>query len=279
MEYVVMDVFSANAGEGNPVAVVFDAGGLSSARMEAIARWFNLSETTFVTSVDQGAGAYEVRIFTPTGELPFAGHPTLGTAAAVRHRHGFTGEFMLQHCEAGEVPVRFAADGHAAFSAPRATVVAELETRRADVANALRTDAAILDAASIDTGPVWGTVLLEHGEAVASLQPDLTALAALSTAMGVVGFTIAGSLEGDRLFKVRTFAPAEGVPEDPVCGSGNVAVAKLLRRTHAAATAYEVRQGQEVGRDGRVFVRYLEEGGIEVGGATHLTAQGRLLGF
>jgi len=291
--FMQVDVFTDRPYLGNPVAVVLDAGGLDAKAMQAIARWTNLSETTFVLAPDDPRADYRLRIFTPGAELPFAGHPTIGSAwallqsARVRPRNGR----LVQQCEAGLVPIALepatAEPAGQAGPAPRRLWLRMPQPRlRAIDPSALAALAALERALGatavaeprvVDVGPVWLIAELASDEAVLSLRPDVDAIAGLSRELGLGGVTVFGaSLRSDvAAYEVRSFAPAHGIVEDPVCGSGNGCVAAYLRE-RGVARAYRARQGRAVGRDGWVDVRY-DADGIEIGGAAVACISGEIV--
>ncbi|MEJ7561692.1 MAG: PhzF family phenazine biosynthesis protein, partial [Ilumatobacteraceae bacterium] len=254
--FLQVDVFGERPLLGNPVAVVLDAGGLDDSEMAAVARWTNLSETTFVLPpTDEGAD-YRVRIFTPGGELPFAGHPTLGTChawlqAAGDRRLGLPGAGVVQQCGLGLVPLRVGASGTLAFAAPE-PVMSELSGELLDgIIAALGVDAGEVSATRvIDNGPNWHVLLLSSSDVVRRLRPDMAALAGLAK-VGVVGPHPDG---GDGQFDLRAFAPSVGVPEDPVTGSLNAGVAQWLIREGLAPRRYTATQGACIGRAGRIEI-------------------------
>jgi PhzF family phenazine biosynthesis protein len=258
-----VDVFTGHPFFGNPVAVVLDGAGLDAAVMQRIAAWTNLSETTFVLPSSTAEADYRVRIFTPRKELPFAGHPTIGTAHAVLEaglaapREGQ----LHQECAAGLLRLsvdREGPDRHIAVEAPQATLVPIDEDASGRVTAALgcvRSGAA--PQTIVHIGPRWLVVELCDAAAVRTLTPDLTAVADVSGALGVTGITVFGRASpADHAIATRSFAPAGGIPEDPVCGSGNAAVGALLHHVGALpAQEYVASQGREMNRDGYVTVR------------------------
>jgi len=275
-----VDVFTAVPFKGNPVAVVLEGGALSSAQMQTIAGWTNLSETTFVCPPGDPAADYRLRIFTPRAEIPFAGHPTIGSAHALL-RHGLvpkrTGR-LVQECGKGLVELRV--DGERLFLAlPTPAFRAPDESQLAEAAAALGVAATqIQRAAIVDVGPVWFTVQLRDGAAVAKLQPDMAAISALTrdsmTGLNVFGFYANGD---PAAVEVRSFAPAHGVPEDPVCGSGNGCVAALIQRDRLLGrSSYVASQGRCMDRDGRVEVRFADDGTIWLGGHAVTCVEGTL---
>ncbi|HLS56646.1 MAG TPA: PhzF family phenazine biosynthesis protein [Zeimonas sp.] len=289
--FMQVDVFTERPYLGNPVAVVLDASGLDASAMQAIARWTNLSETTFVLPPDDPKADYRLRIFTPDSELPFAGHPTIGSAWALLQSGRATPRDgrLVQQCNAGLVPI--AVDWAAGPSAPVArraqriwlrlppTVQRALDARsRAALERALGA-AAIAEPRIVDVGPVWLVARLASDDAVLSLRPDAAAVAALSRELGLTGVTVFGASASQdaAAWEVRSFAPAHGIVEDPVCGSGNGCVAAYLRSA-GAARGYRARQGRAVGRDGHVDVRYDDDDdGIEIGGAAVVCVTGEIV--
>lgn len=281
-----VDVFTAKPFRGNPVAVVLDCANLSPADMQAIARWTNLSETTFVLPAEKG-GDYRVRIFTPVSELPFAGHPTIGTMHAALEAGVLPGgkPGYVQECGAGLLPIRVERAGperHLFVQAPAASFRPVEDGELDELNGALDADAGpAVRPLVVSVGPTWAVLDLGDAGAVSALQPNMSALAGLSRAMKITGVAVFGRDRGaDVSLRVRAFAPAEGVPEDPVCGSGNVSVAAFLRETGLLAGVgnfYSVSQGREVGRDGRVHMRVdVKTGAIELGGAAVTCVDGTL---
>ncbi|WP_310461547.1 PhzF family phenazine biosynthesis protein [Sphaerotilus sp.] len=258
---VVLDVFTAEPLKGNPLAVVIDAEGLSDAQMAAYARWTNLSETTFLLPPTDPAADYRVRIFTPGGELPFAGHPTLGSCQAWLDAGGVPREagVVVQECGVGLVQVRQidGAPSRLAFSAPplRRSGPAE-PVVMAQVMRALRICAdAVLGVEWIDNGPGWLGVRLRDAAAVRALVPDFVAMRGLN--VGVIGAWPAG---GAVDVEVRAFVPDLGVPEDPVTGSLNAGLAQWLIGSGVLPARYVAGQGHALGRDGRVHVEHIAAG-------------------
>jgi PhzF family phenazine biosynthesis protein len=267
-----VDVFTSVPYRGNPVAVVLDGAGLSTEEMQRFAHWMNLSETTFVLPPATGGADYLVRIFTPGRELPFAGHPTLGTCHAWLEAGGTPGQpgVVVQECGAGLVTLRRGQDG-LAFAAPPVLRDGPVdEVLLATIASALRIDRAdIVDASWADNGPGWVAVLLASAEAVLAVRPGLTDLD-----LGLVGPYPPGSPEA---FEVRAFFPSNGVTtEDPVTGSLNASLAAWLLRTGRAQAPYVASQGTALGRAGRVHISADPDGTIWVAGATVTCIQGQV---
>jgi PhzF family phenazine biosynthesis protein len=259
-----VDVFSTVGYRGNPVAVVLDGDGLSTQQMQRFAHWTNLSETTFVLPPTVAEADYRVRIFTPDQELPFAGHPTLGTAHAWLETNGHAHrDVIVQECGVGLVSVRRTSEG-LAFAAPplvRSGPVEEhLVARIASLLGIDRPD--VVDASWVDNGPGWVAVLLDSAEKVLALRPGNVE----DLKVGVIGPYPKGSAEA---FEVRAFFPANGVTaEDPVTGSLNASLAQWLLGAGVAAAPYVVSQGTVLGRRGRVHVLVEDEDTVWVGGGT-----------
>jgi PhzF family phenazine biosynthesis protein len=272
LRFSQVDVFSAEPMLGNPVAVVHDADGLSDDDMARFARWTNLSETTFLLAPTGPEADYRLRIWTPGGELPFAGHPTLGSAHAWLEAGGAptNPDELVQECGAGLVRVR--RGKRLAFAAPplvRSGPVSEED--RAAIRRALRLDdSQIVDYAWVDNGPGWVGVLLPDAEAVLAVRPDLTAFGDLE--IGVVGPYPPGASDAD--VEVRAFVPTMGIAEDPVTGSLNAGVAQWLAGDRLPSS-YVASQGTVLGRRGRVHVTQ-EGDDLWVGGDTLLTIAGEV---
>ena len=263
-----LDVFTDQPLRGNPLAVVHDAQGLSDGQMADFARWTNLSETTFLLPPDDAGADYRVRIFTPGGELPFAGHPTLGSCHAWLSAGGVPrdADVVVQQCGVGLVRVRRNRHGDSerlAFAAPalRRTGPVDAGLRAQAVAALGLDDAELLQLQWIDNGPGWMAGLLKDAAAVLALRPDYAAMRGLN--LGVVGAYPAGS---ECQFEVRAFVPDLGVPEDPVTGSLNAGLAQWLIAAGLAPARYVSAQGAALGRAGRVFVTQ-QGADIWIGGA------------
>jgi PhzF family phenazine biosynthesis protein len=259
-----VDVFTATPYLGNPVAVVHDAEGIEPEAMQRFARWTNLSETTFLLPPGRPGADYRVRIFTPTRELPFAGHPTLGSVHAWLEAGGEPAEpgRIIQECAAGLVPLRWAEAGLAFAAPPLVRSGPAGEELTGHIAGMLGVDrSAVIDAEWVDNGPGWVGLLLDSAETVLTLHPGPVDLD-----IGVVGPYPAGTPEQ---FEVRAFSPQDGsTVEDPVTGSLNASLAGWLIRTGRAAAPYVARQGTVLGRSGRVHITQDGDGTIWVGGGT-----------
>ncbi|MFL9899081.1 PhzF family phenazine biosynthesis protein [Paraburkholderia fungorum] len=273
-----VDVFTSIPFKGNPLAVVFDADGLSADQMQAIAHWTNLSETTFLLKPTDPAADYRVRIFTTHGELPFAGHPTLGTAHALLesgYRPKQPGKLM-QQCGVGLVELQALTEsgsagearGGWAFAAPPARVTALAQDRYAALATALRSDAIDFSATpcAVDNGAPWLVVRVNSAHDCLALKPDAAALADLVHSMDTHGLAVYGphGADGPATFEVRCLMAGGrfGVGEDPVTGSANAALAGLLSAQQLRpGSRYTARQGTVLGRAGNVSVHYDDAAG------------------
>lgn len=277
-----VDVFASAPFKGNPLAVVFDADALSGDEMQAIARWTNLSETAFLLAPTDPRADYRVRIFTVTGELPFAGHPTLGAAHAFLDsgRTPKTPRRLVQECGAGLVDLAEDEHGAWAFAAPPARMT-PLDASHYDALRAaLRTDAIDFTAppTGADNGAPWLVVRLESAQAVLALDLDYEAATPLAREVGAHGIAVFGAHDanGPATFEVRCLMTDFGNGEDPVTGSANAAIAMLLaQQNRRPGVRYTARQGTLLGRDGRVQVDYDDAAGrIWVGGRAVTTIEG-----
>jgi PhzF family phenazine biosynthesis protein len=265
-----VNVFSTDPLLGNPVAVVHDADGLSEEQMAAFARWTNLSETTFLVRPTDDAADYRLRIFTPGGELPFAGHPTLGSAHAWLEAGGVPkGEQILQECRVGLV--RLQRTERLAFAAPpliRSGPVDDSDLGR--IVRALRIERSdVVDSQWVDNGAGWVAVRLRDADAVLALEPDFAAFGGLD--IGVVGLY---PDDAPVRAEVRGFAPDAGIPEDPVTGSLGAGLAQWLSGNGILPPSYVAAQGTALGRAGRVHIDTDADGTIWVGGGTLTTISG-----
>lgn len=250
--FAQVDVFSTTPYLGNPVAVVLDGTDISDAEMQQMARWTNLSETTFILPTTTAEADYRLRIFTPGGELPFAGHPTLGSAHAWLEAGGIARNpaLIVQECRAGLVRIRRHAD-QLSFAAPPTIRDGALDTAFLDriVASFGITHDQVLAHQWVDNGPGWAVLQLATAQEVLALEPDLSLIP--EDMVGVIGAHPEGS---DHRFEMRTFAPGVGVAEDPVCGSMNASVGQWLVKTGAVTGPYTVSQGARANRAGTIYV-------------------------
>ncbi len=261
-----LDVFSSTPWSGNPLAVVVDGDGLSDDEMHRFANWTNLSETTFLLPPTVPGADYRVRIFTTTVELPFAGHPTLGTCQAWLDHGGRPagGDAIMQQCDAGLVAIRPEHD-RLAFAAPPLVKSGPVDdVLRERIERTLGMP--IVDAAWCDNGPGWVAALLPSADDVLALEPDFGDT--LDLKLGVVGpVRHAADHDQDHDVEIRAFFPgATSMQEDPVTGSLNASVAQWLMGRDDSLQTYVARQGTALGRSGRVHLRRDGED-IWVGGA------------
>jgi PhzF family phenazine biosynthesis protein len=263
LQFRQVDVFTDTPYLGNPVAVVLGAVGVSTEQMQSFARWTNLSETTFVLPPRDAGADYLIRIFTPARELPFAGHPTLGSCHAWLEAGGRPArpDAIVQECGAGLITVRRAAGG-LAFAAPplvRSGPVEDLMNERVAASLGIARSE-IVDIAWADNGPGWIAVLLASAEAVLAVRPG-----ALDLHIGIAGPYPDGSSEA---LEVRAFSPLISTVEDPVTGSLNASLGQWLLASGRVAAPYVASQGTVMGRRGRVHVTQDADGQVWVGGGT-----------
>ncbi len=292
-----VDVFTDRPYFGNPLAVVLDGDGLSYAEMQRFAQWTNLSETTFVLPPTDAAADYQVRIFTPGGELPFAGHPTLGSCHAWLHTGGRPRAegTVVQQCGAGLVRIRREGE-RLAFGAPPLKRRAPAPSALAQVAGALGLKPQqIVSAQVLDNGPVWFSLLLDDPATVLGLEPNHLMLRTLGHKVGVAALTppgtsalIARSNREARAFAgggtrppepalvVRAFAAPSGIQEDPVTGSLNAGLAQWLLEDEHLTAPYTASQGSCLGRDGIVHVDRDAQGQVWVGGSSVVCIEGQV---
>lgn len=284
--FIHCDVFSERVGAGNGLAVVFDGADLSTEQMQAFAAYINQSETTFVLPVTTPEASYRIRIFTPVSELPFAGHPSVGSAHAVLEAglaQAKNGK-MLQECAAGLLPMRVQGDGAnrvISVRAPRGKHMPTNDVAKAQLPAALHgMNLGELSPALINNGPLWWCVQLADEAAVRSLQPALAEIAALNRATQSVGLAVFAEAKAfDYQLVVRAFCPSDNIPEDPVTGSANAAIAAYLHHCNELlkiSNSYTASQGRELGRDGMVHVRVDAEGEVWIGGKTQTVISGNL---
>ena len=266
LRFKQVDVFTAKPFYGNPVAVVIGAEGLSTETMQRIANWTNLSETTFLTK--SAVADYKVRIFTPRQELPFAGHPTLGSAHAALESGFVPGKSALrQECAAGIFDLTVE-DGRISVLGPQPKMTRVEEPIGAEV---------ISPPMRIDVGAVWVVAEVRDAGFLAALKPDVPAFMKLSEKLELTGICLfAKSDDAESAIHVRAFAPYHGIPEDPVCGTGNLSVAAYLGKDARFGERYVARQGMQMGRDGRVHMRREASGRAHLGGSSVTCVEGTL---
>ena len=294
-----VDVFSATPYFGNPLAVMLDGSGLDDAAMQRFAHWTNLSETTFVLPPTQSTADYRLRIFTPGGELPFAGHPTLGSCHAWLEAGGQpkNTEFIVQECAKGLISIRRdAASSRLAFAAPsltRTTPSAEVLTQTASALGI--TPAQIKAAQLLDNGPVWLGLLLDGPDTVLQIQPNHQDMAKLGIKVGVASIYATPSsmliTKANREAKaftqtesnfepdleVRAFATCLGINEDPVTGSLNASLAQWLMADGLMPERYTASQGVCMGRAGQVHLQRDAHSQVWVGGQSVTCITGSVL--
>lgn len=279
-----VDVFTQRGFFGNPVAVILNGAGLRDDDMQRIARWTNLSETTFVLPAQHPDASYRVRIFTPRQELPFAGHPSVGTAHAVLESGLISAgdDMLVQECAAGLLPVRVEGSGSdrcVFVRSPTARlepIVSDAPTRLADALGA--TPRTAPPPQVVNNGPRWWLVDLGTASTVRALQPDLAAIAAFNRDDDTVGVAVFGRepVGSDAALAVRCFCPADGIPEDPVTGSANACIAAwLAAHERLPAPEYRASQGREMGRDGIVTLR-VDGDGVWLGGHSRTLIDGQI---
>jgi len=275
--YKVVDVFTRQPFRGNPVAVVLEAEGLDTEAMQRIARWTNLSETTFVLPPTLAGVDYRLRIFTPRGEVPFAGHPTLGSAHAAleaglaKLREGR----LAQQCGAGLIDVQCERDERASqvtlcMPAGVLTSLTDRDVAELEAILGARVDRAVTPA-RVNVGVAWVVAQVRSAQSLLALHPDFARLAEFERRLSVTGVSLYGPYPsgGPKQIEVRSFTPSGGVNEDPICGSGNGSIAafRFARGVLSSeGAAYVASQGRCVGRDGWVFVRVTGEGQVHIGG-------------
>ncbi|MFF4828352.1 PhzF family phenazine biosynthesis protein [Streptomyces sp. NPDC001312] len=272
--FAQVDVFSTVPYRGNPVAVVLDGTDLTDEEMQRLARWTNLSETTFVLLPTAPEADYRLRIFTPQGELPFAGHPTLGSARAWLDGGGTPkqADRIVQECAAGLLTVRHG-KGTLSFAAPprvRDGALDDTYLNQIVAAFGITRDQVVAHQ-WVDNGPGWAVLQLRTAEEVLALEPDLSLIPAAM--VGAIGAYPEGSGHN---FEMRTFAPGAGVPEDPACGSMNAAVGQWLTANGAAPSTYRVSQGTRLGRAASIEITADADGTVWVTGAATVCIRGTI---
>ena len=290
-DFVQVDAFTRKPLYGNPAAVVFDADDLTTETMQKIAREMNLSETVFILNPTSTEADYRVRIFTPMSEMPFAGHPTIAAAHSVlaRYPDKTNATLLRQECGIGIVPIEVIPlqSGSLLRMTQGAPSYRDSGLSRETVAKMLGcAESELTDSPFevVSTGVPWLIVELSRLESISTLTPDQGLIARECKALRACGVTVfverGGS--GPVRIRVRTFAPGEGVAEDPVCGSGNGSVAAYIARhkhTDEAAGSYLAEQGIEIGRDGEIHASWQRNGDslrVHIGGEAAVSASGQL---
>ena len=282
-----IDVFTSVRYKGNPVAVVLRADELTTEQMQQFSNWTNLSETTFVVPTTTSDADYHVRIFTLNAELPFAGHPTIGTAHALLEAGRIEAKNgrLVQECGQGLVnlEVEYMPDGERfiSFDLPEPTIAPLDSDRVADLEGALGVHVVReFNPCLVDVGPRWIVAQLSSAETVLTISPDFTRMTSLNLKDKTTGVVVFGEYPAGApaRIEVRAFAPAVGVIEDPVCGSGNGCVAAFIRHTGQTAhlgSEYLASQGAILGRAGLLRLS-ISEDRIQVGGAAVTCIDGQL---
>ena len=274
--FIQCDVFSPIPTQGNALAVVVDGQGLSEEKMQRFAAWTNLAETTFLLPPDDSAADYRVRIFTPTREMPFAGHPTLGSCAAWLHTGGTPREqdIVRQECGVGIVEIDISQENILAFMAPPT----KIQPLPADQFDAIVERLAIprdsiLHTVQLDNGPIWQVLQLNSAQAVLAVDSSRVRWPAFK-AIGLIG---AHPPEAECDYEVRMLAPSSGMSEDPITGSLNAAIAHWMHAEGRLPGSITIAQGTSIGRHGRVSIRPGKDGnGIQVGGQVHILIEGKV---
>lgn len=274
--FIQCDVFTSMATRGNGLAVVLDSDGLDTAQMQAFAAWTNLAETTFILPSDNSDADYQVRIFTPLREMPFAGHPTLGSCAAWLHAGGKprNPDLIRQECRIGLVDIDMTGNVPA-FVAPQTKItempgdhydrlIKALELDREDIKNAI----------VLDNGPVWHVLELADADAVLSVDSALVRW----PSFGPIGLIGKSGVSGEHDYEVRMLAPSSGMTEDPVTGSLNAAIARWFSSSGRLGKAVTVAQGTLIGREGRIHIwrDSADSERILIGGETQIVIEGNL---
>ncbi len=274
--FIQCDVFTSMATRGNGLAVVLDSDGLDTAQMQAFAAWTNLAETTFILPSDNSDADYQVRIFTPLREMPFAGHPTLGSCAAWLHAGGKprNPDLIRQECRIGLVDIDMTGNVPA-FVAPQTKItempgdhynrlIKALELDREDIKNAI----------VLDNGPVWHVLELADADAVLSIDSALVRW----PSFGPIGLIGKSGVSGEHDYEVRMLAPSSGMTEDPVTGSLNAAIARWFSSSGRLGKAVTVAQGTLIGREGRIHIwrDSADSERILIGGETQIVIEGSL---
>ena len=274
--FIQCDVFSSVPTKGNGLAVVNDADDLSTVQMQSFAAWTNLAETTFVLKPDHPAADYRLRIFTPSYEMPFAGHPTLGSCKSWQHWGGKPMQLgvVVQQCEVGLIEIQV--DGHRnAFIAPPTQIEALPEECLTQIVSKLGIpQGQIVKSALLRNGPVWNALELIDAESVLAIETS----GSINSNLGFIGIFGRDTSKNIVDYEVRMLEPATGIKEDPITGSLNAALAKWLFKQGRLKTSLTIAQGQKVGRKGRIYVDLLDrsKGTIKIGGDTQILIEGHV---
>ncbi|WP_436894923.1 PhzF family phenazine biosynthesis protein [Mammaliicoccus sciuri] len=273
-----VDVFANEPFKGNPVAVIFDADDLTDEQMKYIASWTNLSETTFVCKPEDEQADYKLRIFTPNNELSFAGHPTIGSSYAVL-QNGLISKnkgYLVQECGVGLVKIDYTEE-RTYFSLPKPKI-SDIELKQLDgIIDSLGINGEdVIHSKKVNIGAEWLTLHIKNSSIVKRIEPNFEQMKNYIYE-GTTGVTIFGENEDDKdtTFEVRSFAPNEGVNEDPVCGSGNGCVAAVNELYGLIVNKeYSNSQGECINRNGRVYIK--QEDGLKLGGISKIVIDGKI---
>lgn len=273
-----VDVFANEPFKGNPVAVIFDADDLTDEQMKDIASWTNLSETTFVCKPEDEEADYKLRIFTPNNELSFAGHPTIGSSYAVL-QNGLISKnkgYLVQECGVGLVKIDYTEE-KTYFSLPKPKI-SDIELKQLDgIIDSLGINGEdVIHSKKVNIGAEWLTLHIKNSSIVKRIEPNFEQMKNYIYE-GTTGVTIFGENEDDKdtTFEVRSFAPNEGVNEDPVCGSGNGCVAAVNELYGLIVNKeYSNSQGECINRNGRVYIK--QEDGLKLGGISKIVIDGKI---
>ena len=273
--FIQCDVFTAVPTKGNALAVVLDGEGLSTSQMQAFARWTNLAETTFLTPPDVEGADYKVRIFTPAREMPFAGHPTLGSCMAWLHGGGTPsdGSLIRQQCNIGMVDIDLGM-GPPAFAAPDTKSLQTDAAERQRIQSQLGLDPDhVVNFIKLDNGPVWKVFELASAQDVLAVDASKVTWADF----GPIGLFGKAGKSDTHDYEVRMLGPSSGMSEDPITGSLNAAIAMWLQSEGRLPAKLVVAQGRTIGRQGRVAIRTGREGSVWIGGEVHILIEGTVL--
>lgn len=274
-KFIQCDVFSPIPFQGNGLAVVVEGDGLTDEQMQRFAAWTNLAETTFIVAPSDPTADYRVRIFTPSREMPFAGHPTLGTCASWLHCGGIpqTAGRVRQECGVGIVEVDVSKRPMLSFAAPPTTIKAMDPAHREEIMRVLDISAdSIVNTAELCNGPVWQFFELQHASQVLALDASRVRWPTFKS----IGFIAPHSPGNACDVEVRMLAPSSGMSEDPITGSLNAAIAQWLLASKRLQKPYLVAQGTNIGRSGRVSVTPTNTDTVWIGGEVHILIEGKV---
>ncbi len=272
--FIQCDVFTSTPTKGNALAVVVDGDGLSDEQMQTFARWTNLAETTFLMKPTNEEADYKVRIFTPVREMPFAGHPTLGSCIAWLKSGGTPKDpaIVKQECGVGIVEIDMSGDAPA-FTAPPTEINPMRAEEKARIMERLGLhDDQVLATAELNNGPVWQVLELDSDKSVLDVDSSLVRWPEFK-AIGLIGKSPENSTID---FEVRMIAPSSGMSEDPITGSLNAAIAHWFKQTGRLQKPLLIAQGTKIGRTGRVSIKTNPQGDIQIGGEVHILIDGKV---